>query len=63
MEKWIAIAVKDDKYAIPLEDENSESPATFDSLGQLEACWNEHPFSGMYSGWALDIINGTTEPL
>ena len=63
MGKWIAIAVKDDKYAIPLENMETECPATFDTFEEAKACYDQHPFGRMYSGWALDLESGDVEAL
>lgn len=63
MGKWIAMAVKDGKYAIPLEDNETECPATFDSYEEAKDCYDQHPFGSMYGGWAMDLETGDVEAL
>ncbi len=62
---FIIIAVKEDRYAIPIIDGDSPSEdiAHFDTLEEAEKCAAIQPFCEAYGGYIMDLSNGQTHDI
>ncbi len=59
--KWIIIVVKNDRWALPIMDNENDTPATFDTQEEAQKCADEHHLCRMFGGWLFDINTGDVE--